>query len=114
MGKNKRQNSRMNSKSSRPRVLNLIWMICEKSVFDPMINSIDGALVCGVSDFSNLLEQEMIKSEGDSLKWKAQKMPFFALIFESSLTGDDFDEMISMIEEIGSYKMELVKEKMGN
>ena len=40
-------------------------------------------------------------------------MPFFALIFESSLTGDDFDEMISMIEEIGSYKMELVKEKMG-
>lgn len=84
-----------------------------KSVLDPMMDSIDGALVCGISDFSNLLEQEMIKSEEDSLQWKAQKMPFFALIFESSLTGDEFDEMISMIEEIGSYNMELVKEKMG-
>ena len=40
-------------------------------------------------------------------------MPFFALIFESSLTGDEYDEMVSTIEDIGSSKMEVVKEKMG-
>ena len=44
---------------------------------------------------------------------KPKKMPFFALIFESSLTGDEYDEMISTIEDIGSSKMEVVKEKMG-
>ena len=84
-----------------------------KSVFEPMMGSIDGALVCGFSDVSNLLEREMIKNDEAGPTWKAQKMPFFALIFESSLTGDEYDEMISTIEDIGSSKMEVVKEKMG-
>ena len=84
-----------------------------KSVFEPMMDSIEGGIVLGISDLANLMEREMIKNDQTGASWRAQKMPFFALILDSSLGDDDFNEIISTLEDLGSSKMQVIEEKMG-
>lgn len=85
----------------------------QKSVLGPMIDSIDGGLVLGISDFANLMEREMVENKEAETAWRAQKMPFIALIFESSLGNDDFNEIISTLKDLGSSGMQIDKEKVG-
>ena len=56
-------------------------------------------MVLGVSDFTSVLEREAIMQEDGTTK-SVQKMPFFALISESSLKQNDFDEIISSLEDL--------------
>ena len=56
-------------------------------------------MVLGVSDFIGVLERESIMQE-DGTTESVQKMPFFAFISESSLKQNDFDEIISSLEDL--------------
>ena len=68
-----------------------------------MMDSLNGAMIFGFSDLENLMVNEQIENANGS-KWKAQKMPFTASVFESSLSEEGFQEMISFFKKLGKLK----------
>ena len=82
------------------------------SVFDPLLDSITGRMVMGVSNLTVFLERESIRLEDGSTE-SVQKMPFFAFISESSLSQHDFAEIISSLEDLAE-NTEIEEEKIGN
>ena len=83
----------------------------KEAVLDPLLDSVEGSMVLGVSDFTSVLEREHIMQE-DGTTNSVQKMPFFAFISESSLKQNDFDEIISSLEDLAK-NAEVEKTKIG-
>ena len=81
-------------------------------VIEPLLESINGSMVLGISNFTSLLENETIMLEDGATK-SVQKMPFFAFISESSLTQNDFDDIISSVKDLAN-KVVVDEEKVGN
>lgn len=81
-------------------------------VIEPLLESINGSMVLGISNFTGLLENETIMLEDGATK-SVQKMPFFAFISESSLTQNDFDDIISSVKDLAN-KVVVDEEKVGN
>ena len=84
----------------------------KETLLDPLFESIDGSMVIGVSDFTSVLEREVITREDGTTK-RVQKMPFFALISETSLKQNDFDEIITSLEDLAK-NAEVEKTKIGD
>ena len=88
-----------------------------ETLIDPMLESISGSMVIGVADMENLMVREMVEYNGGSSRWRAQKMPFFAAIFESSLSVEEFAEIISSLKRISKTEknsiMTVSDEKIG-
>ena len=84
----------------------------KETVLDPLLDSVEGRMVLGVSDFTSILEHEHITQEGGTIN-SVQKMPFFAFISESSLKQNDFDEIISSLEDLAK-NAEVQKTKIGD
>ena len=84
----------------------------KKSVLEPLLDSLDGGMVMGISNFITILEREPIKLEDGTTK-NIQKMPFFAFISESSLKQNDFEEIISNLEDLAK-NVEVEKTKVGD
>ncbi len=84
---------------------------------EPVINSLDGEMIFGISDLENLMVSEKVDGTGNSSSRRAQKMPFFAAIFKSSLSKGKFAEMITFIKEISKVKnnsrIKVIEEKVG-
>ena len=81
-------------------------------MLDPLLESIEGSMVLGVSDFTSVLEREGILQE-DGTTESIQKMPFFAFISESSLRQNDFDEIISSLDDL-TKNAEVEETKIGD
>ena len=84
----------------------------KETVLDPLLESIEGSMVLGVSDFTDVLEREGIMRE-DGTTESVQKMPFFAFISESSLRQKDFDEIISSFNDL-TKNAEVEETKIGD
>ena len=84
----------------------------KESVIEPLLESINGSMVLGISDFTSLLEREPVMLE-DGTTRSVQKMPFFAFISESSLTQNDFDDIISRFKDLAK-NVAVDEEKIGN
>ena len=84
----------------------------KETVLDPILDSVEGSVVLGVSDFTSVLEREPIMQEDGTTK-SIQKMPFFAFISESSLKQNDFDEIISSLKDLAK-NAEVEKTKIGD
>ena len=69
----------LNKESNKKDKLNNVY----ERLFQPMMDSLNGAMIFGFSDLENLMVNEQIENANGS-KWKAQKMPFTASVFESS------------------------------
>ena len=84
-------------------------------LFQPIMDSLNGAMIFGFSDLENLMVNEQIENANGS-KWKAQKMPFTASVFESSLSEEGFQEMISFLKTWKTKKksrFSVIEEKIG-
>ena len=81
-------------------------------VIEPLLESINGSMVLGISNFTSFLEHETIMLEDGATK-SVQKMPFFAFISESSLTQNDFDDIISSVKDLAKNVV-VDEEKAGN
>ena len=84
----------------------------KETVLDPLLDSIEGSMVLGVSDFTGVLEREGIMRE-DGTTESVQKMPFFAFISQSSLRQNDFDEIISSLNDL-TKNAEVEKTEIGD
>ena len=84
----------------------------KETVLDPILDSVEGRMALGVSDFASVLEREPIMQEDGTTK-RVQKMPFFAFISESSLKQNDFDEIISSLEDLAK-NAEVQKARIGD
>ena len=84
----------------------------KETVLDPLLESIEGSMVLGGSDFTDVLEREGIMRE-DGTTESVQKMPFFAFISESSLKQNDFNEIISSFNDL-TKNAEVEKTKIGD
>ena len=52
----------------------------KEAVLDPLLDSVEGSMVLGVSDFTSVLEREHIMQEGGTIN-SVQKNAFFSLHF---------------------------------
>ena len=84
----------------------------KETLLNPLFDSIEGSMVLGVSNFTNVLERKVIIREGKA-KESIQKMPFFAFISESSLRQNDFDEIISNLQDLAK-NAEVEETKIGD
>ena len=83
----------------------------KESVLEPLLDSLDGGIVLGISNFISLLEREVINLEDGTTK-SVQEMPFFAFIAESSLSQSDFGDIISSLKDLAE-NVEIEDGKIG-
>ena len=66
----------------------------EESFLRPLGESLNGGIALGIGGLENLLMNESVELEANA-KWKAQKMPRMTIVFDTSLSQDEFDEKMN-------------------
>jgi len=69
------------------------------NLFQPVIESSSGSIVFGIGNFDNLVSSESIEDDDGSLVRHVRKMPTSALILESSISRNQYSDMVSWMKE---------------
>ncbi len=71
----------------------------EEGFLLPILESMNGGLAFGVGRIENLFERE-IAPTGENASWEAERMPESILVFDSSMSLKQFEEIISFLSEM--------------